>query len=410
MKNYWLQTIIAAVIIFGATGAIFLYTSGYRLNKTKGEQNEINITQTGMINVKSVPDGANVYLNGELKTATNGTISGLEPKKYDLRIIKNGFTVWNKTIEVFPELVTDITAILVSQSPRLEPLTNSGARSLVISPSLNKLAFFSKNSSTPGVWVIPLTGDALNLFRSNPYVVLEDGPNQFYSSGKSIRWSPDENELLVENQNGDYYLVDLENGNANFIPNSDKIRREWDEELVKKRIDFIENLSIPNDLKPIATSPDTLWAPDGKKFLYICTKGVVNKTRLQELGIKNSQACEQNNNSNEGYLEYHVYNMEKPIPVGEKVETTVFTTKASEPQPNVSWYEDSFHLILAEKNPSENKGKISLIRIDGTNKIEVYNNTLYSNKVFSSPGGEKLIFLTSFKSGDQTDLYTVSIR
>jgi hypothetical protein len=35
---------------------------------------------------------------------------------------------------------------------------------------------------------------------------------------------------------------------------------------------------------------------------------------------------------------------------------------------------------------------------------------LYSDRAFSTPGGDKIIILTSFKSGDQTDLYTVSIR
>ena len=64
-----------------------------------------------------------------------------------------------------------------------------------------------------------------------------------------------------------------------------------------------------------------------------------------------------------------------------------------------------WHVIENEK-----RGFIILIRIDGTNKTEIYNNTLLSDQVYSAPGGDKLIILTSFKSGDQTDLYTVSIR
>lgn len=417
MKKYWIQTIVAAVVILGATTAIFLYTSGYRLSKDKNgdSKNGVEVSQTGMINVKSVPDGANVYLDGELETATNGTISGLKPGNYNLKIMKSGFTVWEKQIEVFPELVTDITAILISQGPRLEPLTNAGAKRPVISPSLNKVAFFSRNSSTPGVWVIPLTGEGLNLFRSNPSVVLEDEPGTFYSRGESIKWSPNEKELLVqgqqiEGQGSDYYLVDLSSGGTRYVPNPQTIQNEWDEKLVQKRVDFIEKLSIPEDLRGIATSPDTLWAPDGKKFMFVCTKGGVDQSRLNELGFENAPVCDLGNYTGEPKLEYHVYNMEKPIPVGERVETTVFETNAYENQPYVSWYEDSFHMILAEKQPDLTEGKISLIRIDGTNRTEVYNNTLYSDKVFSSPGGDKIIFLTSFKSGDQTNLYTVGIR
>ena len=110
-------------------------------------------------------------------------------------------------------------------------------------------------------------------------------------------------------------------------------------------------------------------------------------------------------------LEYWVYNFEIPLPVGEKANSLVMTLDANSPQPKINWYTDSFHLILVEGNvEEEKKGVVSLIRIDGSNKSEIYNNTLYSDKAFSTPGGDKVIILTSFKSGDQTDLYTVSIR
>ena len=103
--------------------------------------------------------------------------------------------------------------------------------------------------------------------------------------------------------------------------------------------------------------------------------------------------------------------MEKPLPVGEKVETVVFTIDTKNPKPKVSWYADSFHLILIENySDQEYKGTIGLIRIDGTNKTVVYNNSMYSDMVFSAPGGDKIIVLTSLKSGEQTDLYTVGIR
>ncbi len=384
IRNKIIQSVLTALILIGATSGLYLYTSGYRLKKNGGEK--VDLTQTGMVSVKSLPDGANVYLDGQLKTATDGTVSGIEPGKHSLGIIKNGFVTWNKEIEVFSELVTDVTAILISQSPRLEPLTNTGARFPVISPTLNKIAFFSKDGSAPGVWVIPLTGEALNIFRSNPYVVLEDGPNNFYSRGKSIQWGPEEDALLVEDQDGNFVIVDLEDGGlVQKTSNPRLVKDEWAEVLFDKRTVFIERLDIPEDLKEIAVGQDALWAPDEKKFLY--------KTKVEET------------------IEYRVYNMEKPIPVGENVESVVFTTNVSEKQPKVTWYADSFHLILAElDSQNEGRGKISLIRIDGTNRTEIYSNTLYSEDVFSAPGGDKLVILTSFKSGEQTDLYTVGIR
>ena len=103
--------------------------------------------------------------------------------------------------------------------------------------------------------------------------------------------------------------------------------------------------------------------------------------------------------------------MEKPLPIGENVETIVFTKSANEQQPTISWYSDSFHLLLTENyNETEHSGVISMIRIDGTNKTEIYSNPLYSPNIYSVPSGDKVIILTSVKSNGQTDLYTVGIR
>jgi hypothetical protein len=65
---------------------------------------------------------------------------------------------------------------------------------------------------------------------------------------------------------------------------------------------------------------------------------------------------------------------------------------------------------LKENVEEEKKGVVSLIRIDGSNKSKSTITLCTQTKHSSTPGGDKVIILTSFKSGDQTDLYTVSIR
>lgn len=384
MKKYWLQTIATSSFLIIVTTVIFLYTSGYRL--LKEENVNVDFRRTGMISAKSLPEGANVYLNGVLKTASNDTIQALDPGIYQLRISRNGFVTWEKDVEVFAELVTDITAVLISQSPRLEPLTNTGARMPVISPTLSKLAYFSKDGSESGVWIIPLTNTGLSLFRAEPYVAIEDTFNTMFSSGKSIEWSPDEKELLVQGPNDIYYVIDLNTKAVESTVSADPIREEWETLRLTKRNDFLAKIDIPEEMLRVAQAPETKWSPDEKKFMYKVAK-------------------------EDNTVEYRVYNMEKPMPVGEKVDNLVFTLATDAPEPSITWYADSFHLILVDGNVEEEKsGSINLIRIDGTNKTEIYNNTMYSNNVYSSPVGDKLIFLTSFKSGEQTDLYTIGIR
>ncbi len=345
----------------------------------------IDLTKTGMVSAKSIPEGATVILDDKVITATNDTIPGVEPGTHKLRIEKKGYETWYKDIEVFEELVTDITAVLVSQSPVFEPLTNTGAINPSVSPTYTKLAYFSKDEATPGVWIIPINQGGLNLFRASPFVVLEDTKVIKYSEGKNISWSPDEKQLLVETSDSFYYLVDMETNTAQSITNYEEILQEWTELLKKKREDFVAEIDIPDSIKKIAISEKVLWAPDGKKFLY--------NTQINDKVI------------------YKVYNMEKPLPVGEKVETVVFEKNVSDMQPEISWFADSYHLLITEGNiETDKRGTISLIRIDGTNKVEIYGKSLHSPKVYSIPSGDKIIILTSFKSTDQTDLYTVGIR
>ena len=381
-KN-WFQTLLTLIILLSVTSLIFLYTSGFRLQKD--EEEVVNLATTGMISAKSIPEGASVFLDDELITATNDTISGIEPGMHSLRIVKKGYEEWSKEIEVFEALVTDITAVLVSQSPMFEPLTNTGASNPSISPSLSQLAYFSKDEENPGVWIIPINQGGLNIFRTNPSVILEDTQVNKYSDGKSITWSPDEKELLVETNDSFFYLVDLENNTAQSVTTSQLIITAWKEELKAKREGFVAKLDISEEIRTLALSDEVLWSPDEKKFLFTTYVGDV--------------------------IQYKVYNMEKPLPVGENIETIVFEKNINEAQPEITWYSDSFHLILTEGNIVEEKiGTISLIRIDGTNKVEIYGQSLHSPKVYSAPSGDKVIILTSFKSDEKTDLYTVSVR
>lgn len=378
-----METFLTVIIILGITTLLFLYTSGYRL--TKGKEKTVDLSKTGMISAKSIPDGASVYIDGVLTTATNDTVAGIKPGFHSLKIVKKGFVEWYKDVEVYEQLVTDMTAVLISQSPRLEPLTNTGANSPSISHTLDKIAFFSFDDEKPGIWVIPLSGNTLNLFRTNSFIAIQDTKLIKYSDGKSIEWSPDGKKLLVEMKNGTYYLIDLDTNTAQTTTSPQIIKQGWSDIMLLKRTEIVDKIELPEDIKQLALSPKSTWSPDDKKFLYTMQKG--------------------------DQIEYRVYNMEKPLPIGEKPENLAFTTNVNDRQPEISWYSDSFHLIMVEGDAEkEQKGVIYLIRIDGTNKIEIYNNTLFSDTVFSVPGGDKVMILTSFKSNTQTNLYTVAIR
>jgi hypothetical protein len=385
MKKDLYETVITIAILLLISAGIFLYASGYRFNNSSEEStNGLELQATGILSAKSIPEGAKIFLDGKLLSASNYTETGLEPKQYTLKFSKEGYVEWEKEINIYPERVTDITAVLVSKTPRLEPLTNTGIKNSTISPSLNKLAYFKSAGEDSGIWITNLDSNNLNLFKSETEIAVRDSAFVLFSLGTSLEWSPDENELLVQDLEEGFHIIDVDNQTSESTVSDEVTLEGWNAQKKQDREDFLLKLDLEEEIYMKAISNEALWSPDEAKFM------------IKEIEESN-------------YV-YYVYNLEKPLPVDENVINKVLSIPINEPQPAISWYSDSYHLITTEFNPEQNNGKISLIRIDGSNKTEVYNNTMLSDKVYSSPAGDKLIIETSFKSDEQTDLYTIGIR
>jgi hypothetical protein len=153
MNRAVLPVIAGSIIIFSATLALFLFARGWRLDLTKKE-----LAVTGILVATSDPDGAEVYLDGKLRTATNNTIN-LPPGNYRVRIEKPGFSPWEKLVTIKKEEVIKTNAFLFPTLPDLHPLTFNGAAGAVLSPDENKIAFMTPpstpsatRSSDSGLW------------------------------------------------------------------------------------------------------------------------------------------------------------------------------------------------------------------------------------------------------------------
>src|SRR3989344_3001620 len=86
-----------AILIFVVTvsaGVIF-YSRGFKPNFKNG-----TFERTGLIVATSLPTGAQVYLDGRLTSATNTNIAYLEPRTYKIRIEKDGYTTWEKDVDI----------------------------------------------------------------------------------------------------------------------------------------------------------------------------------------------------------------------------------------------------------------------------------------------------------------------
>ena len=356
-----------------ATVLTIFVARGYKINLSQKK-----VQKTGMLLVESVPDEAKIFLDGELIEATAATIP-LPPRDYHLKIEKEGFSAWEKDVPVLPELVTEVSALLIPKSPQLTPLTHTGISLMVPSPSNRRIAYTTRGGVSPGLWILNLSPPPiLGLVQENPRPIAEDTEKYAFSLAENLHWPPKEDALLVTLNKRGYILLKLGNGaTPQTTSSAQPILTTWDEELLDQKAKWARSITLPEELKETALLPTTLWSPDRKRFLYTTTSG--------------------------DYEEYRVYNGRTPIGTGKQAQYTSLRVKADS-EVVVSWHATSDHLIIQEQ------GTISLIEIDGKNKKEVYSGKTALPYVAPTPDGKNLIILASFKQAGAPELYAISLQ
>jgi len=359
------------------------YAKGYRfiVNPESEETISIEVKKTGILAVRSIPDTAKILLNGELKDVTNTTLSSLTPGKYLLQVEKAGYEPWKKDIEVFEDLVTDITATLVLKGGGLNPLTNGGVLKFQLSNNGEHIAYTSKGEEKSGLWVLQLSNRPVNIFQTNKKLVAVDQPNYSFSDATDIVWSPDDQKIMLKFTDNFYMLVDLSKPALQApvtYTNPQDVFTAWKETELKNKRSRIISLEVPAELTDIAITGNSTWSPDGEKFYYL-----------------------QNTDDNKTVVK--VYDFKTPLPIGESRYNEPLIVNSVD-LPKIFWFSDSEHLLLVKGD------SVSFVRIDGSNFVEVFNGSIIGDKAYPTPGGDRIVILSKFKSDTPENLYTISIR
>lgn len=98
-------TILFFIIV---TPIALLYSYGYSFDWQKKK-----VVLTGGFYFKSLPKKADVYLNNKFKEKTPVFIKRLLPKEYQVKIIKDGYHSWQKSLRIESKLVTEVKNILL---------------------------------------------------------------------------------------------------------------------------------------------------------------------------------------------------------------------------------------------------------------------------------------------------------
>lgn len=407
-KRFLFTLISFGVLGIGLAIAVF-FAKGYRFSPTTG-----TITGTGIISVTSIPDQASVYLDGHLTTATNTNINNLSPKKYAVRITKEGYIPWEKEIEVKEGLVSEIKAILFRAIPTIYPVTFNGIEQVLTSPDNQKILYVvpqdPKAGTNPsslaarkgGVWVWQISGGGLPLGRGDQQRQIASNllSGLDFTQASAFRFSPDSNEVLVTFP--DRYLL-LETDRLNetprdITPTVQALLKTWDDEERQRNSQKFNTIKDIN-LRREATGSATLkWAPDETKIVY----------------------------SKDGKTNFKVFDL---------VEKKSFSLPDAD---YYDWLPDSDHLFLVEASKQQEAkladkkteleldvkeatgsvkqrmaaSKISVIEYDGSNKAEIYAGLIDPYTIIAWPDGSRLVIVSSLPTATAStpNLYGVNLK
>ncbi len=405
-------SIATALALFFATVAVILYAKGYRV------QSGGILGSTGQLVLKSNPDAASVFINGKFVAATNSTLN-LSPGEYTVKIVKDGYSPWEKKLKIESEVVTPTDAVLFPSVPELRRFTTTGAINPVVSLDQTKIAYGVASSSAyppnNGIYISDISDRQIMFGSSGTQLVVRDAPAAQFSTGKFL-FSPDSKQLLVyfESETGSestenqkkmgidlsrvisaYLLDTTKSVNGEDVPDVsltlDQTLDNWEKE--KKQEEINQFNILKKEVKKIASSSMEIisFTVDESKFMFRAKENVelpiIVKPRL--IG---TNSIPENRSLKKGNL--YIYDIKEDKNYEIQNPGALFP----------AWLATSRHYITVEDN------KIFVTEYDGTNKTMVYSGPFEKSFVVPSASGARILFLTSLSSDLPLNLYGLLIR
>jgi len=188
-----------------ATPPTIFYAMGYSFDwQTK------TLAQSGGFYFKSLPDAADIFINGQNQKTTPRLISRLAPKTYDITISKNGFSPWHKNLEIEPSLVAEArNIILFPQNIQPEKIANttSTITDFLATPEENKNQLQAKKIATSTAGWLNKGNDIFYVSNAN-FILYRQDLGGFIKEQLSKETLPKENYKIINSSNGRFLALD----------------------------------------------------------------------------------------------------------------------------------------------------------------------------------------------------------
>ena len=390
MARLRILVLLSTMVVVGIIGAItILYARGYRLQS--GEEN-ITLGPTGLLVVNSDPIAAQVFIDGQLRTATDNSVS-LTPGTYELEVAKEGYLAWEKTITIEREAVTQVDAFLVSNAPSLTALTFSGAINPIVSEDFSKIAYTvpsaEDNIERAGLWIMETVNLPLGFNRDPRRITDGDLTNAIYE------FSPDAREILLTTQTGVYLLTisdfTPQVSRINVANQVETIQEEWQE--IRQTRMKAKIAPLPDEIEDILASSvsELKFSPDENRILYTATGSAsIPENLIRQLPGSSTQPEERTLAEGTKYVYDIREDRNFAVATGEEL---------------VYWLSNSLNLLIPEVN------KLTIIDYDGTNRKTVFSGNYVYPTAYPSTNVSRLLLLTNFGATDSlTNLYWLSLK
>lgn len=376
---------IFVMVTFGTFAVA--YARGYRF-----DLRHFRFSPNGLLVVKSDPTGAQIFVNGDLKTASDATVS-LSPGTYDISLRKEGYIEWNKRLAIEKEVVTLANVTLFRIAPSLTAITFDGAVNPVDSADYSKIAFAvpPKTAGDPkaGLWIVE-TADLPLGFSRDPRRISDGDLTE-----ASWEFSPDARQIMLTTKGGVYLLetgsFTSQNQMVNVSSRKESIISGWKTEEKNKLTAQLS--SLPEELADVLTrkASSVVFSPDETKILYTASGSASLKENLIK-PLPGSSTQKQERNIEDGKT--YVYDI--------KEDRNFLVAEAGA---TIRWFPTSRQLVYPEE------GKVTIMDYDGTNRQAVYSGSYTAPKAFPYVNTSKLLILTNLGSGDSlANLYSLSLK
>ncbi len=398
MNRRNLLILVTVLLLLAVTLLVIFVARGYQLDLKTAR-----LSPTGILVATSDPDGAEVFINGKLTTATNNTIN-LAPGKYSVKIAKEGFTPWEKQVIIKSEEVFKTSAYLFPNLPELRPLTLTGAKNPVLSPDNTKIIYTVSSASAErnGVWVLDMSRSTLpagifspatdfrQIYQSTPILSLSDA---------NFLWSPDNKEVIASTSSKLSYLLEADRINTSplllspasltqtFVPWKQLETTRYQSQIGKLPLTLAATLTT--------TAAKLQFSPDENKIFYQATASATIPTVLTTY-LPGTNPTAEVRTTQPG--NFYVYDL--------KEDKNYLIENCKSQSVTCRWFPSSRHLLAYTQS------EIAVMEYDGTNRSLVYAGPFLPGVAFPWPNWSKIVILTSLNSpaGVGENLYTINLR